>query len=201
MPCRSTSGHLIKVRGAECLVRHLGLREHWLGARLLLQREDPRGRHALTGRTSLRDLSLKRRSRHVHLVQAHRRSRLWREWLSILLKLRLELHLHLLWHLELEVLLHLRLDLQLDGLLNLGLHLGEDLGFHLLVDDGLLVLRLLTHLLPNHLLCHLADFLVEQLEPGEAVLVLRLHGFPPLLLFGQLLAKSHVHLLQLLLQI
>ena len=214
MPARRATDDLVKVWWTESLTwqlwsRNLRLGKHLRGARLLLQAKESRALQALAGSTGLRHLTLHHRSRHghrVHLIEAQWRRSLCSKRLSvlpmllILPQLCLQLHLYQLWHLELEVFLHLLLDLHVHSLLNLCLQLGQNLCLHLLVDDGLLVLCLFAHLLPNHVLSHLAYLLVEELEPGEAVLVLRLHGFPSLLFLGQLLTKSHVHLLQLLLK-
>lgn len=73
----------------------------------------------------------------------------------------LQLHLHDLRHLKLHVLLNLLLDLQLNRLLHLRLQLVLYFPFHLLVDDSLLVLGLLGHLLGDHFLGHLTNFLME----------------------------------------
>jgi len=108
----------------------------------------------------------------------------WLNLLNLVLKVELYLLLNLLLYLLLDLSLHLLLHLCLHLCLNLGCDCILKLTSELLLvfsSHVFRILDLLEHLVFNLLFCHYSKFLMEHLQPDQAVLVMVGHAFVPLL--------------------
>ena len=120
----------------------------------------------------------------------------WQMKLNLLLDLLLDLLLYLNLHLLLDLNLHLGLNLSGDNVLKLWLEFDLILSCH-----HFRLFNLLDHLVFDLILCHNAEFLVEHLEPGKAILVMVGHTLVALFFIGEFFAEGLINLIKLAFQL